>query len=114
VRLVAAKANINGGVKLAIRAETGDAAAADQLRDLVRGFIALGRLQAGSKPELENLLKTIELSGTNKTVRLSFALPADTVRALAPSRGGRGGRGRGRGPEEPPTPPAPPVPDAPK
>jgi|SRR5688572_9919850 len=114
VRLVAAKANINGGVKLAIRAETGDAAAADQLRDLVRGFIALGRLQAGSKPELENLLKTIELSGTNKTVRLSFALPADTVRALAPTRGGRGGRGgRGRGPEEPAAPPAPPIPPTP-
>jgi hypothetical protein len=115
VQMISAKANINGGVKLAIRAEAGDAAAADQLRDLVRGFIALGRLQAGAKPELETLLKSIELSGTNKTVRLSFALPADTVRALAPSRGGRGGRGgRGRGPAEPPNPPAPPTPDAPK
>lgn len=114
VRVVAAKANINGGVKVAIRADTGDAAAADQLRDLMRGFIALGRLQSGAKPELENLLKTIELSGTGRTVRLSFAVPVDTVRALAPSRGGRGGRGRGRGPAEPPLPPAPPVPDAPK
>ena len=120
VQVVSVKANINGGVKVAVRAETGDAAAADQLRDLVRGFIALGRLQAGAKPELETLLKTIELSGTDKTVRLSFALPVDTVRALAPSRGGRGGRGgrgrggRGRGPEEPPAaPPAPPIPPTP-
>ncbi|MEX2015227.1 MAG: hypothetical protein WD873_01230, partial [Candidatus Hydrogenedentales bacterium] len=70
------------------------------------------RLQAGAKPEMESLLKSIELSGTDKTVRLSFAVSPDTVRAIAPSRGGRGGRGRGRG--EPPAAPVPPTPDAPK
>ena len=86
VRLVSVKANINGGVKVAIRAEAGDKAAADQLRDVVRGFISLARLQAGSKPEFESMLKSIELSGTDKTVRLSFAVSPETVRAIAPSR----------------------------
>jgi hypothetical protein len=114
VKLLAVKANINGGVKVALRAEAGDTAAADQLRDVVRAFISLGRLQAGTKPEFDALLKSVELSGTEKTVRLSFALSPDTVRAIAPTRGGRGGRGFGRGPAEPPVPPAPPVPDAPK
>jgi hypothetical protein len=114
VKLVGVKANINGGVKVAIRAEAGDTAAADQLRDVVRAFISLGRLQVGSKPELQGLLKSIELSGTNKTVRLSFAVSPETVRSIAPMRGGRGGRGgRGRGPEFPPIPPAPPAPPAP-
>jgi hypothetical protein len=115
VKLVAVKANINGGIRVAIRAEAGDTAAADQLRDVVRAFISLGRLQAGSKPELDTLLKSVELSGTEKTVRLSFALSPETVRAIAPTRGERGGRGgRGRGPSEPPNPPAPPMPDGPK
>jgi hypothetical protein len=113
VRLVSVKANINGGARLAIRAEASDKAAADQLRDVVRAFISLARLQAGAKPEFEGILKSIELSGTDATVRLSFAVSPETLRVIAP-RGGRGGRGPGRGPAEPPTPPAPPIPDAPK
>ncbi|HUP39026.1 MAG TPA: hypothetical protein VM115_02815 [Vicinamibacterales bacterium] len=115
VKLVAVKANINGGVKVAIRAEAGDTAAADQLRDVVRAFISLGRLQAGSKPEFETLLKSVELSGTERTVRLSFALTPEALRAIAPirgGRGGRGGRGFGRGPAEPPDAPSPPLPPA--
>jgi hypothetical protein len=84
MRLVSVKANINGGIKATIRAEAGDKAAADQLRDVVRGFISLARLQAGAKPELENTLKTIELSGTDATVRLSFAVSPETLRVITP------------------------------
>ena len=91
IRLVSVNANINGGVKAAIRAETGDKAAADQLRDVVRGFLSLARLQAGGKQELENTLKSIELSGSDTTVRLSFAVSPETLRVIAPSRG-RGNR----------------------
>ena len=91
IRLVSAKADINGGVKAAIRAEAGDKAAADQLRDLLRGFISLARLQAGGKQDLANMLKTIVLSGDDTTVRLSFAVSPETLRVIAPRRGGRGG-----------------------
>jgi hypothetical protein len=98
IRLVSVKANINGGVKAAIRAETGDKVAADQLRDVVRGFLSLARLQAGGKQDLENTLKSIELSGSDTTVRLSFAVSPETLRIIAPSRG------RGRGPSGPPNP----------
>ena len=98
VRLVSVKADINGGAKLAIRAEAGDKAAADQLRDVVRAFISLARLQGGSKPEFEGILKSIELSGTDATVRLSFAVSPETLRVIAPQRGGRGGRGVVDGP----------------
>ena len=54
IRLVSAKANINGGIKAAIRAEAADKAAADQLRDVVRGFISLARLQGGGKQEFDD------------------------------------------------------------
>ncbi len=90
IRLVSAKANINGGVRASIRAEAGDKAAADQLRDVVRGFISLARLQSGG-PDLGNMLKSIELSGTDTTVRLSFAVSPETLRVIAPRRGRRGG-----------------------
>jgi hypothetical protein len=101
LRLMSVKANINGGVKATIRAEAGDKAAADQLRDVVRGFISLMRLQAGGKQDLENTLKTVELSGTDATVRLSFAVSPETLRVIAP-----GARRRGQTPT-PTTPPSP-------
>ncbi len=101
VRLVSAKANINGGVKATIRADTADKAAADQLRDVVRGFLSLVRLQAGAKPELENMLKSIELSSSEATVRLSVAMSPDTLRVIAPTPRRRGEPG----PSGPPSPP---------
>lgn len=101
IRLVSVKAHINGGVKAAIRAEAGDKAGADQLRDVVRGFLSLARLQAGGKQELESVLKSIELSGSDTTVRLSFAVSPETLRVIAPTPGRRG---RGRGLPELPNP----------
>ena len=107
IRLVSVKANINGGVKATIRAETGDKAAADQLRDVVRGFISLARLQGGAKPEIDGLLKSIELSGNDASVRLSVAVSPEALRVLAP-----GPRRRGNLEPTPPAAPTPPAPPA--
>jgi hypothetical protein len=84
LRLVSASAHIDGGVKATIKAQTADAAAADQLRDVVRGAISFVRLQAGSKPELQDALKSLELGGAGANVRLSFMMTPDTLRALHP------------------------------
>ena len=67
--------HVNGGIRGVIRAETRDDEAANNLRDVVRGFMALAKLQAGSKPELQGMLQSLELGGTGKTVALSFAVP---------------------------------------
>jgi hypothetical protein len=103
IRLVSAKANINGGIRAAIRAEAADKAAADQLRDVVRAFISLGRLQGGGKQEFDTVMKSVELSGTDATVRLSFAVSPETLRIIAPGRG-RGGRGPVPGAPDPGSP----------
>ena len=105
IRLVSVKANINGGVKATIRAEAGDKAAADQLRDVVRGFISLARLQGGAKPEIDGLLKSIELSGNDATVRLSLSVSPEALRVIAP-----GPRRRGNLDPAPPAEPANPAP----
>ena len=84
LRLISAKANVNGGVRANIRAEAGDDAAAQQLRDAVRGFVSLARLHSCGKPEFDDTLKSIELSGTEKTVQLSFAMSPETLRRIAP------------------------------
>ena len=56
IRLVSVKANINGGVKAVIRAEAGDKAAADQLRDVVRGLHLAG---AGCRQEGSRSSRTL-------------------------------------------------------
>lgn len=67
--------HINGGIRGVLRAETRDDEAANNLRDVVRGFLALGKLQAGSRPEIQAMMQSLELGGTGKTVALSFDVP---------------------------------------
>jgi hypothetical protein len=69
--------HVNGGLRGTIRAEARDDEAANNLRDVVRGFLALAKLGAGSKPEIQAMMQSLELAGTGKTVSLSFAVPAE-------------------------------------
>ena len=92
LRMVSAKAHINGGVKATVRAETADQAAADQVRDVLRGFITLIRMQGSAKPELQSTLKTLELGGTGSTVQLSFAMTPEVFLAIMPPHGHRPGQ----------------------
>ena len=67
--------HINGGIRGVLRADARDEEAASNLRDVVRGFLALGKLQAGSRPEIQAMMQSLELGGTGKTVALSFDVP---------------------------------------
>jgi hypothetical protein len=78
--------HVNGGIRGVLRAETRDEEAANNLRDVVRGFMALAKLQAGSRPEFQTMMQSLELGGSGKTVALSFAVPAevfDIINAVA-------------------------------
>ena len=90
IRWFSASGQINGGVTGLLRAETRDEQAAQNLRDVVNGFLALARLQSGAQPELQVLVNSLQVSGTGRTVALSFSLPAEVIEAL----GKVGGHGR--------------------
>jgi hypothetical protein len=84
-----ASSHINGGLSGVIRAEARDEEAANNLRDVVRGFLALAKMQAGSRPDMQAMIQSLELGGAGKTVALSFAVPAeifDAIAAFAPQR----------------------------
>jgi len=66
----------------AVRADARDEDAANNLRDVVRGFLALARLQSGSRPEFRALAQSLELGGTGKTVTLSFTVPSEVFEGL--------------------------------
>jgi len=85
----AVSGHINGGLRGTVRAETRDEEAANNLRDIVRGFLALGKMQSSGRPEIAAMMQSLELSGTGKTVALSFTVPAeifDVIGTIAPKK----------------------------
>jgi hypothetical protein len=85
----AVSGHVNGGLRGMIRAETRDVESANNLRDVVRGFLALGKLQSGGRPEIQAMMQSLELGGTGTTVALSFTVPAeifDVIGSMAPKR----------------------------
>jgi hypothetical protein len=85
----AVSGHINGGLRGTVRAETRDEEAANNLRDVVRGFLALGKMQSSGRPEIAAMMQSLELSGTGKTVMLSFTVPAeifDVIGTIAPKK----------------------------
>ena len=77
-----AAVHVNGGVRGTLRAETRDADAAKNLHDVVNGFIALGKLQAGSRPDIQLMMQSLQLQGDEKSVSLSFDVPAQVFDAV--------------------------------
>jgi hypothetical protein len=92
LRFFSATGHLDGGLTGRIQAEAADDAAGQQLRDVVRGFLALGKLQAGSRPEFQAMLNSLELGGTGRTVSLSFSVAPEALQAFGRSGGRRGGR----------------------
>ena len=74
--------HVNGGLRGTLRAETRDEDAANNLRDVVRGFLALGKLQAGSRPDIQAMMSSLQLGGQGRTVTLSFDVPAQVFDAI--------------------------------
>ncbi len=77
-----AAGHINGGVSGVFKAEARDDAAAQNLRDVLRGFLAMARLQAGSRPGMQQMVDSLHLSGDGTTVALSFDVPSEFFDAL--------------------------------
>jgi hypothetical protein len=78
----AAAGHVNGGLSGSLRAEARDDQAAENLRDVVRGFLALARMQSGSDPRVQGLVNSLQLTGSGKTVALSFTVPSEVLQLI--------------------------------
>lgn len=86
-----AAGHINGGVSGSFKAEAKDEASAQNLRDVLRGFLAMAKMQASNKPGMQQLVDSLVLSGEGKTVALAFTIPTevlDIIEGLAKGRHG--------------------------
>ncbi len=76
------RGQVDGGLQAFITAEARDDESANQLRDVVRGFLALAKLQTSSKPEFQRFVQSLQLGGTGKTVSLGLDVPAQVFDAF--------------------------------
>ena len=84
------KGVIDGGIDGLISAEARDDQAAQDLRQVVQGFVALGRMQAGpNHPEIADFLNSLQLTGQGRTVSLGFSVPPAMIDMLGALRAGR-------------------------
>jgi hypothetical protein len=78
---------VNGGVSGTVRAEATDDKAAEDLRAVVNGGLALARMAGGNDPKVAALLQSLQLSGSGRTVTLSITVPIEVFDAIAAARG---------------------------
>ena len=84
VKWFAAAGHINGGVSGMVRLEANDAEAAELLRRQVSGALAFGEMVGRNDPRAAAALKAIQMSGTGKTVQLSFTVPGELLQMVLP------------------------------
>ena len=82
VTAFAVQGRVNGGVSLSLAVEGRDDAAAQSLRDVVRGFVALAQLQTFGDPAVQAILDSLQTGGDGTAVTLSFRVPAEAIDLL--------------------------------
>jgi hypothetical protein len=80
IKTFAVMTHIDGGLSGTLRAEARDDQSAENLRQVVQGLLALGRMQ--NDPKATAIINSLQLSGTGKTVALSFAVPNEVFDLL--------------------------------
>jgi hypothetical protein len=84
LRSLTVAGDMDPAVALEITGETIDDAAAKNLADVVRGFVALAALQSGQKPELKELASSISVTTEANQVRVNARVPYELLDALQP------------------------------
>jgi len=82
----AASGRVDGGLQAFVKAEAKDDQGAANLRDIIRGFVALARMQSESKPGVKAMLPDIQLSGEGREVAVSFAVTTEMLDAIEAAR----------------------------
>ncbi|HWK12469.1 MAG TPA: hypothetical protein VNR64_20570 [Vicinamibacterales bacterium] len=88
IKTFAVMAHVDGGLSGTLRAEARDDQSAENLRQVINGMLALGRMQGQNDPKVAAMMQSLQTSGTGKTVALSFAVPAELFQMLPRVRDG--------------------------
>lgn len=87
LRSLMVSGDVDPMVAVEITGEANDEAAAKNLADVVRGFLALASLQANQKPELKELASAISVTTDARQVHVNARVPYELLDSLqAPSQ----------------------------
>ena len=84
VKWFAAAGHINGGISGMVRVEATDDESAELLRRQVNGALAFGEMVGRNDARASMVLKSLQLSGSGKTVQVSFTVPAELLQLVLP------------------------------
>lgn len=82
VKWFAASGHVNGGIAGQLRVEAIDDASAELLRRQISGAMAFGEMVGKSDPKAAALIQSLQMSGTGKTVAVSFRVPAELIELM--------------------------------
>lgn len=85
INWLAASGRIDSGLHGLVRAEAQDEQSAQNLRDVVQGFLALARLQSTREPAYKGVIDSVALNADGKSVSLSFDVTPAALDALTSS-----------------------------
>jgi hypothetical protein len=83
INWLAASGRIDSGLHGLVRAEAQDERSAQDLRDVVQGFLSLARLQGSRDPAYKGMLDSVMLNAQGKSVSLSFDVTPAVLDALS-------------------------------
>jgi len=86
LRSLTVSGDVDPMVAIEITGVADDEAAAKNLADVVRGFLALAALQANQKPELKELASAISVTTEAKQVHVNARVPYELLDALQPQQ----------------------------
>lgn len=95
--LMAASIRMDGGVSGQVRADARDDKAAEQLRDMIKGALAAGRLMTEQDPRMAALFDSLQIVGSGRSVSLTFTVPAELLDAISAAASGAPGPVAGAG-----------------
>lgn len=79
-----AAGHVNGGINGTLKAEARDDESAKNMRDMLNGVMALGRMQSQSNPQVQALMQSVTLGGSGRTIELTFNVPSELIDAVMP------------------------------
>jgi hypothetical protein len=82
VKWFTAAGKINGGIYGTLSVEALDDESAELLRRQVSGALAFGEMIGKQDPKAAALLSSLQMSGTGKTVAISFQIPAELLEMI--------------------------------
>jgi hypothetical protein len=84
VQWVSATFDVGQAVHGRLRADAADEAAGEQLRSVVNGAIAAGKMVSASDPRLAAVLQSVRTAGAGPTVEVTFTVPSEMLDLIHP------------------------------